>query len=119
MKTTISTSDKRKILIIASIFAILCIAMASMSHTASAAETPHPTFAWGEEEAQQALIIGWGCPLEAPIQAIRTGAGAEILGYINFIIPLGEMAAILTGWLLAIAAYYTASIILRWAKAIS
>jgi hypothetical protein len=67
----------------------------------------------------EAMRIGWGCPLIAPIEAIRGGVGSEVLGYINYFLPLAEMTAILSAWVIAIGAYYTASIVMRWLKAIS
>lgn len=40
------------------------------------------------------------------------------LGYLNFIIPIGEIIAILSLWLVAIALWYMYQIVLRWIKAI-
>jgi len=74
---------------------------------------------WGYEEASEALRIGWGCPLEGPISNISSSFGADLLGYINYFLPITEMVVIMTGWLVAIAAYYIASIAMRWIKAIS
>jgi len=68
---------------------------------------------------RDAISVGWGCPLKAPISNIRNSFGNELLGYINFFIPVTEMVSILAGWLVAIAAYYVASVALRWARAIS
>jgi hypothetical protein len=72
-----------------------------------------------QEHGEQALQVGWGCPLEGPISGIRAAFGSELLGYVNYFIPIAEMAAILSVWVVAIAAYYVASVALRWAKAIS
>jgi len=74
---------------------------------------------WGEGEGIEAMIIGWGCPIEPHIQTISNGFGSQLLGYINYFLPLSEMVAITVAWLFAIGAYYLASIILRWYKAIS
>ena len=71
------------------------------------------------EQGEEVLRIGWGCPLEGPIERISTGFGAELLGYLNYFLPIAEMAGILTAWVLAIGAYYAASVVLRWARAIS
>ena len=79
----------------------------------------HIDIEFGVEAGQQALEIGWGCPLHAPIQTITGGFGFELLGYINFFLPLSEFAAILSVWTIAIGAYYIASIVLRWVRAIS
>jgi len=67
----------------------------------------------------QQITVGWGCPLKEPISNIRSGFGNELLGYINFFLPITEMLSILSGWLVAIMAYYIASVALRWARAIS
>jgi len=82
-------------------------------------ENTHVSFAWGVESANQALRVGWGCPLVNPINNITQGISSEILGYINYFVPLAEFTAILSLWVLAIGAYYIASIVLRWIKAVS
>ena len=82
-------------------------------------EENHIDIEWGVITGQQALAIGWGCPLHAPIQGIAAGMGVEVLGYINYFLPISELAAILVVWLVAIGAYYMASVVLRWIKAVS
>jgi len=42
----------------------------------------------------------------------------QILGWVNWVIPVGEMIAILEAWLVAVALFYVYQLILRWAKAI-
>jgi hypothetical protein len=84
-----------------------------------AAEGNHVDLEWGVTQGQEILRIGWGCPLHGPIQGITGGIGWEVLGYINYFLPISEFATILTGWVIAIGAYYLASIVLRWIKAIS
>lgn len=42
----------------------------------------------------------------------------ELLGYVNYFVPVGAMLAIGTGWLTAIGIYYLYQTILRWAKTI-
>ena len=71
------------------------------------------------EHSHDVLRIGWGCPLEAPIRAVGNVFGSELMGYINYFLPISEMAAILSLWVIAIGAYYVASVALRWVKAIS
>jgi len=71
------------------------------------------------DAGQQSLVIGWGCPLETPISNVREMFGSELLGYINFFLPISEMVSIMAIWLISIAAYYVASVVLRWVKAIS
>jgi hypothetical protein len=63
--------------------------------------------------------IGWGCPINAWINTIRSSYPILILGYINYFIPIQEMLVLLGTWVLAINGYYIYSIVLRWAKAIS
>jgi hypothetical protein len=58
-------------------------------------------------------------PFKAVIASIRTSYSSELLGYINYFIPVSEMLAILSVWVTAIVMYYLVSIILRWVKAIS
>lgn len=40
----------------------------------------------------------------------------EVMGYVNFFIPIYSMISIVEGWLVAIGVYYVASVILRWLK---
>ena len=63
--------------------------------------------------------IGWGCPIEGPIRTITRGPVTDALGWVNYFIPLSEMAGIMTLWLIAIGVYYLSSIFLRWIKAVS
>ena len=42
----------------------------------------------------------------------------QILGYVNYFVPIGAMLGIGTGWLSAIGIYYLYQTILRWAKTI-
>jgi len=122
MRIEKSNKIRQKLLIFCAAFAVIAIAL---SYTADCCGQPISRatasngITWGEEEAYQALQIGWGCPLEGPISNITSGPGGRLLGYINWVIPFGEMAAIMTGWLLAIGTYYVASVLLRWKRVIS
>lgn len=42
----------------------------------------------------------------------------QLLGYVNYFVPIGAMLTIGTGWLTAIGIYYLYQTILRWAKTI-
>lgn len=42
----------------------------------------------------------------------------QILGYVNYFVPIGAMLAIAAAWLSAIGIYYLVQTILRWAKTI-
>lgn len=57
-------------------------------------------------------------PLQPLIADLRNSAVADVLGYVNWFVPVGTMIGILTGWLACIAAYYVYQIILRWIKVI-
>lgn len=41
-----------------------------------------------------------------------------VLGFVNWVVPLSEMVAILQLWIVAITVFYVYQLILRWAKAI-
>ena len=43
---------------------------------------------------------------------------AELLGYVNWFIPVNTFVAILEGWLLCVAIYYVWQVVMRWLKAI-
>lgn len=76
-------------------------------------------FEWGREQASNIAAIGWGCPIDEPIRNITSGVGSEVLGWINYFVPVSEMAAILSGWVVVIGLYYIASVGFRWIKALS
>jgi len=78
-----------------------------------------PDLEWGIGQGQDAIRIGWGCPLHAPIHNITSGMNSYVLGWLNYFFPIAELASILFVWLVAITAYYLASIVLRWIRAIS
>ena len=42
----------------------------------------------------------------------------DVLGYVNYFVPVGAMLGIGTTWLVAIGTYYLYQTILRWAKTI-
>lgn len=42
----------------------------------------------------------------------------QILGYVNYFVPIGAMLTIGTGWLTAIVIYYLYQTTLRWVKTI-
>jgi len=78
-----------------------------------------PDLEWGIGQGQDVIRIGWGCPLHAPIHNITSGMNSYVLGWLNYFFPIAELASILFVWLVAITAYYLASIVLRWIRAIS
>ena len=42
----------------------------------------------------------------------------EIIGYINYFVPIGSMVKILAAWTACILTWYLASLLMRWIKAI-
>lgn len=42
----------------------------------------------------------------------------DIIGYINFFVPVGTFVKILVAWTAAILVWYVASLLMRWIKAI-
>ena len=74
----------------------------------------------------QNIIDGLGDTLESilsilpdsPFVAIDNSPVSEYIGYINWIVPMTEIIAILQVWVVAIATYYLVVIVLRWIKAI-
>ena len=40
------------------------------------------------------------------------------LGFVNWFLPVGQIMTVMTGWLLAIAAFYLYQVIARWVKLI-
>jgi len=56
---------------------------------------------------------------DSPFAALSKVDGVdEILGIINFFIPINYMISVLQLWLIAVAGYYIWQLALRWAKAI-
>lgn len=51
--------------------------------------------------------------------AIDSIENSEVIGYINYFIPVGTMVGILTAWGVAIGVFYAYQMILRWAKAVA
>lgn len=43
---------------------------------------------------------------------------SEVMGYVNYFIPVSSFLGILTAWLAAIAVYYISLVVLRWVKVI-
>lgn len=42
----------------------------------------------------------------------------DIIGYINYFVPIGSMVKILAAWTACILTWYLASLLMRWIKAI-
>jgi hypothetical protein len=54
----------------------------------------------------------------SPFTGIQNQLDSDILGYINYFIPIDAMLSVGSAWLLAIGMYYVYMVVLRWAKAI-
>lgn len=73
---------------------------------------------WLSETVQNALEWVVNLLPDSPFKMLSTTPIAKYLKYINWIIPIDFMINVLTLWLVAIAAYYVWSVVLRWIKAI-
>lgn len=54
----------------------------------------------------------------SPFKFLSASQFSDLLGQINFFIPIYEFVSILESWLVCVAAYYVYSIWARWVKAI-
>lgn len=52
------------------------------------------------------------------LETLQVGTFGEIMGWVNWFVPIYVFVGILETWLAAIAIYYVYQIILRWANAI-
>lgn len=58
-------------------------------------------------------------PFTGVIDGMESDNVREILGYLNWFVPVHDIVIILSGWLSCIALYYLYVIILRWIRAIN
>lgn len=58
-------------------------------------------------------------PLSPFLPVIQELASLPYLGYINWLVPVGDFIKIGTLWITAIGAYYAWSVVARWIKLIS
>lgn len=67
------------------------------------------------------LLTSWmpDSPFQKPISEMRNNIGSDILGYINYFLPVSEFLAVVSVWVPAVFIYYASSTVLRWAKSIS
>ena len=57
---------------------------------------------------------------KSPFQAyINMGIDLQYMRWMNWLVPVGQMVAIVQAWTVAIALYYLYQTLLRWAKAIA
>lgn len=55
---------------------------------------------------------------DSPFQFDLPPEFANLLGYINYFVPIGDFLKIMAGWLICIGVWYVISFLLRWAKVI-
>lgn len=56
---------------------------------------------------------------DSPFQTLASNSAVgEVLGYVNYFIPINSFVSILELWLTAVAIYYVWQVILRWIRAI-
>lgn len=58
-------------------------------------------------------------PFSGFIDTMQSSIGSELLGYVNYFLPISEFVSILSLWLSGVLLYYVVSVILRWVKAVS
>lgn len=58
-------------------------------------------------------------PLSPFLPVIQELSSLPYLGYINWLVPIGDFIKIGTLWIAAIGAYYAWSVIARWIKLLS
>jgi hypothetical protein len=61
--------------------------------------------------------IVWLLP-KSPFSALELAFDSDLLGYINYFLPVQEALSMLTMWGMAIGGWYIYKIILRWVKVI-
>lgn len=70
----------------------------------------------GLSSAAKAVI---GLLPTSPFQAyLSVSIDSQYLRWLNWLVPVGQMIAVLQMWLVAIGLWYVYQVILRWAKAI-
>lgn len=55
---------------------------------------------------------------DSPFNLIDNSAVSEYMGFLNWLVPMTEIVAILQLWVVAISTYYVVVVVLRWIKAI-
>jgi hypothetical protein len=59
----------------------------------------------------------WLLPI-SPFSALELVFDNNLMGYINFFLPVQEAVNLLVGWGVAIGLWYLYALILRWVKAV-
>jgi len=76
-------------------------------------------FSWIWSAFRVVIIAVIGVLPDSPFTMISNSAIGEYIGYINWILPLQQIVAILQVWVVAIAIFYIYQAILRWVKAVN
>lgn len=66
------------------------------------------------------VVLNAACSLfpTSPFSFIANSEFGELIGKINYFIPICEFVAIAEAWLVAVGLYYAVSLVARWVKAI-
>lgn len=68
---------------------------------------------------KQVLVVALSILPDSPFRGFLDNlAELPFLGYLNWIIPISDFISLLSVWCAAIAVFYIASVLLRFAKAI-
>lgn len=76
-------------------------------------------FNWLGDRVNEILIMLLNLLPDSPFYKINLPVPVvQIMGYVNFFIPLNLMLGLFQAWIVAVAIYYALTAIMRWAKAI-
>jgi hypothetical protein len=66
------------------------------------------------------VVLNAACSLfpASPFSFIANSSFGDLLGKINYFIPIYEFVTIAEAWLVAVGIYYAVSVVARWVKAI-
>ncbi|MCL2087769.1 MAG: hypothetical protein FWH05_09300 [Oscillospiraceae bacterium] len=73
---------------------------------------------WLSDKLNNILAVVLQLLPDSPFSVELPAEVKNILGYINWLIPFGQITATLGFWVAAVGVYYAYKVILRWAKAI-
>jgi hypothetical protein len=76
-------------------------------------------FSWIWSAFKNVIIVVIGVLPDSPFRLITNSEIGEYIGYLNWIIPIQQITAILQLWLVAIGIFYIYQAILRWVKAVN
>jgi hypothetical protein len=77
--------------------------------------------AWGQlgDWSNSLLQLILAALPDSPFQILtRNSAIVEVIGYVNYFIPVSFMVSVLQAWIVAVGSFYIWQVLLRWVKAI-